>query len=390
MKTRFFAVLFLFMCASFSYTEEQTQTLLEKVNLSGNGVVLFRACTSTSKGCSSTIIPYHAGYYVNFNFNIKVNENVYLEDILTAENQSLSAGYSRQNVLKNRFSAFYQAKSLKLRAGNLGRIKSGNGLTIDELYSDGMKLTLNFKKFNIDYISSAAGLVLYEDLGILQFTNAKRTVGLYANFHRGQDFPVRNSVYSGIFINFPLYKDLKLYSEYSSYGGRRLNLFSTPSAYLLGLSFKRGMPKFNVSARFEHRFYDEEFNKPLQNKSQDTFFALEEEDKKFNNWWNYLYILGDIRAFALALNAEYAVSPDVQLFTDYEYIDLTSVDKFLGYKAKGKVNLYKTGFNYYLDKDRKAFLSYSVSNKFLNSSNKGLMYRFMDANYSSFEFHFKL
>lgn len=389
MKARFFTVFFLFLCASISYPEEQIKTLLEKVNFSGDGIVLFRACNNTSGWCSPVIIPYHAGYYVNFYFKINATNNVYLEDILTAENQSFSAGYSRQNVLKNRFAAFYQTKSLKLRAGNLGRIKSGSGLTIDELYSDGMKLTLNFKKFNIDYISSAAGLVLYEDLDILQLTNTKRTVGLYANFHQGQDFPVRNITYSGLFVNFPVFKNMNIYSEYSSYGGSRLKLFSKPSAYLLGLSYKKESAKFNVSTRLEHRFYDEEFNEPLQSKPQDTFFALEEEDKKFNNWWNYLYIFGDIRAFALALNAEYTVSPHVQLFTDYEYIDLTSKDKFLGYKAKGKVNLYKTGFNYYLDKDRKAFLSYSMSNKFLNSRDTGMMYRLLDANYSSFEFHFK-
>lgn len=379
-----------FICSHLSFGEGKIINIKlgDDIDFSGEGIVLGRTCNSQPEICSASI-PYHGGYYVNFNFKIKVNDKVRVEDILTAENQSFSAGYSTRNILKNRFSAFYETNTLKLQVGNIGRIKAGNGLTIDELYSDGISLSLSFPKFNLDITQSAAGLVLYEDLYILQLSDKKRRFGFYANIHRGQTNPVRDVIYSGLFARYPLNTVVTAYAEYSSLGGNSIKLFSGKLAYLLGLQFKKGNEKFNMNAKLEDRFYDDEFNKPLRYLPRDTFFALEEEDKRFNNWWDYLYIFGEVNAMSFALNADYNLNKNVKLFTDYEYIGLASKDNILSYKASGKVNLYKTGFSYYVSKDKNAFLSYSVSNKFLSNRDNGMIYNLYNTNYSSFEFHFK-
>lgn len=390
MKKSAFVLLSLFLLRQLCFGEDKVINinLGDNIDFSGDGVVLGRTCNSQPEICSAAI-PYHGGYYVNFNFNIKVNEHVHIEDILTAENQSFSAGYSSQNVLKNRLAAFYETGTLKLRAGNLGRIKSGNGLTIDELYSEGISLVLKFPEFNIDMTQSGAGLVLYEDLYIFQLSDKNRRFGLYANMHRGQTYPVRDVVYTGMFMKYPLNADTAAYAEYSTFNGNSFKFFSGVPAYLLGVRFNKKNEKFNLDAKFENRFYSDGFNKSLRYLPRDTFFALEEEDKRFNNWWDYLYIFGEISTLSFALNADYSLNERIKLFTDYEYIGLSSKDNILNYKASGKVNLYKSGFSYYINKDRNAYFSYNVSNKFLNRRDTGMIYNLYDTNYSSFEFHFK-
>ncbi len=360
----------------------------DNIDVSGKGVVLGRTCNNQPEQCSATI-PYHGGYYVNFKFKINVNENVHLEDILTAENQSFSAGYSSQNVLKNRFAAFYETEMLKLRAGNLGRIKAGNGLTIDELYSDGIRLSLKFGNVNLDLLQSGAGLVLYEDLYIVQLTDKHDRFGFFANIHRGQTFPVKDLVYAGIFADYPITKDFKVYGEYASLGENTLRLITKKDAYLFGARFGYKYKKVNLQGKLEHRFYDENFNKPLKNLPSDTFFALEEEDKEFNNWWNYLYMFGDdISTLNLRLLADSDIHKAINVFADYEYAHIASRDNFLGFTSTGNVYLYRNGISYYLDRNKKAFLSYVMSNRFLNSRGSGMIYKLYDTNYSSFEFHF--
>lgn len=389
-KTAFvLCALFLFRQLCFGEDKVININLGENIDVLGEGVVLGRACNNQPEQCSASI-PYHGGYYVNFNFNIKANEHVHIEDILTAENQSFSAGYSSQNVLKNRFAAFYETGTLKLRAGNLGRIKAGNGLTIDELYSEGIRVSLKLGNVSLDLLQSGAGLALYEDLYIFQLTDKHKRFGLFANIHRGQSFPVRDLVYAGIFAEYPVNKDFYLYGEYASLGENTLKFITNKDAYLLGLRFGSRYKKLNLGVKLEHRFYDEYFNKPLKNLPRDTFFALEEEDKAFNNWWNYLYIFGDdISSMDFHLRADSDVSKAINIFTDYEYVHINSRDNFLGFTSTGNVYLYKTGFSYYLDKNKNAFLSYAVSNKFLSSRGSGMMYNLYDTNYSTYEFHFR-
>jgi len=328
-------------------------TLMQKIHfsLSADGFILSSAF--------QTYDPfYHASGLFNSVLRMDIGEKVSVPLRVVAEDWNFSAPYGDAN---NRMFWAKPAVNFKLPvhvlfvdsvylvAGDLGRIKHGQGLSLDYFESQGAYAEVTFlKKFRVEMSSIGWGWTGMDDIKTigLCYRNlfAIRFFNNYDNFQHGE-YVRQSRIYSADF-SVPVAKDLKVYGEagfnYDNDNARAL---------MAGIKYsEHETKKVAFDASLEYRFYEKDFLKfqsvglPFIN-SYPYFNSLTALDKPVHTFRYYQPMYFDADGIAVKVMLKYYFYDRFFFYTHDEIIFRTEVTDFayeatIGYEPVKNVNLH--------------------------------------------------
>jgi len=273
-------------------------------------------------------IPFHGAYLLHLRNTINITDNFLLVVRLIFEGRSFCNDYLDfriNSVLWSKVSGRYMLNfsglsgndTLLLRMGDLERCRCGEGIALDEFEGEGYSLAYSFSDFQLKNTHIGRGLNFEDDILYTNFSYKNRlSFNLLANYNTKTstvfEFPViykKNpkeyyQVISSISINLPVhaFSFSSLFSQINFLGEGALSddhrskfeVDKDYSAFLVGLRSKSRIKKNAYQLEFQYRYYAQEFNYVNLNRVTNHPYTQLSLDKRFNNWINYLRVIGDI------------------------------------------------------------------------------------------------
>jgi len=273
-------------------------------------------------------IPFHGAHLLHLRNTINITDNFLLTVRLIFEGRSFCNDYldfqinsvfwaKVSGIYKLTFSGLSGNDTLLLRMGDLERCRCGEGIALDEFEGEGYCLTYSFSNFRLKNTHIGRGLAKEDDIIYTNFSYKDRlSFNLLANYNTKTstvfDFPIiykKNpeeyyQVISSISINLPVYafsssylfSQLDFFAEGALSDDHRDNFELDPdySAFLIGMRNESRIKKNAYQLEFQYRYYAQEFNYVNLNRVTNHPYTQLSLDKRFNNWINYLRVIGDI------------------------------------------------------------------------------------------------
>lgn len=273
-------------------------------------------------------IPFHAAYLLHLRNTINITDNFLLMVRLIFEGRSFCNDYldfqinsvfwgKVSGIYKLTFSGLSGNDTLLLRMGDLERCRCGEGIVLDEFEGEGYSLDYSFSDFGLKNTHVGRGLAKEDDIIYTNFSYKNRlSFNLLANYNTKTstvfDFPIiykkkckeYYQVISSISINLPVYtfSSSYLFSQINFFGEGALSddhrskfeVDPDYSAFLIGMRNESRIKKNVYQLEFQYRYYAREFNYVNLNRFTNHPYTQLSLDKRFNNWINYLRVIGDI------------------------------------------------------------------------------------------------
>jgi len=281
-------------------------------------------------------IPYHAAFYSKCHFTGEILPDVRARFTLFPQNKSFSMKYYEDAELDFRLFIEYsktngdKSKETIIRLGDMERVTVGNGLTFDEMDFDGLSFKHLSEKASLSFIVLP-----------ITFTGIENTIVLRAEHPKGfAGFSFIGTVFTAGQQSSPLYKTIQplvsldtripflkycsLYAETAVLDNIGYNFPDCKGfAGLGGVSFDYDKDeKQKIRIKCEVRNYDGDFNRLYAENLTQIYHGQDTEDKKMNNWRNYLMLFGDLTGHAVACFFKREIAHNVDFILDAEYLDI--------------------------------------------------------------------
>lgn len=303
---------------------------LDRYGISGE-IVLNRKETQEDK---QNILPYHASYYGKFDIKGYLLPNIRGVLTLLAVNNNICGSYYEHASLNYRFFIEYESRyrdvfDFKTRCGDLGRITIGKGLTLDEIESDGLRSEFTFKKFNLIFMGLPVGLTGNEDIYLLRLTHPQGYYGLtFVESVFQWSWGKANQPMFSLDGQVPFLNHFSLYSEIAGlrnevdneqYGGKYRN---QGIGFLSGINFNYEDKNNEIKFATEFRKYERNFNNLYVLHLGKVYQNQDTEDKKINNWRNYLLFIGDVEGMYFQGYIKKRIYKPLSWLVEGEYLDI--------------------------------------------------------------------
>ncbi len=273
-------------------------------------------------------IPFHGAYLLHLRNTINITDNFQLMVRLIFEGRSFCSDYldfNNNSVFWSKISGTYRLDfsglsendTLLLRMGDLERCRSGEGIALDEFEGEGYSLDYSFGNFRLKNTHIGRGLTIEDDIIYTNFSYKDRlSLNLLVNCNTSTstflDFPIvykekskeYYQVIPSISFNLPVYEfsSSSLFSQINFFGEGALSddhrskfeVDPDYSAFLIGVRNESRIKKNVYQLEFQYRYYAREFNYVNLNRFTNHPYTQLSLDKRFNNWINYLRVIGDI------------------------------------------------------------------------------------------------
>jgi len=348
--------------------EKSAFPLGEKLKISADFVGTYRGSLIGQQGS----LPYHMCYFSKFYLIGNISPNLYTKLTLFAKNDSLCGDYYEYGKLLYRFYGEYRSVKKnsfqwKIGFGDLGRITLGQGLTFDEIEFEGTKVQLLFKKIIVTLIGLPAGLTGDEDIGIIRLSNSNEYFGLTfvdTLFHFSGNYDDKQWLAS-IDCRIPFFKYFTLYGEVSGVKNVTVNIPKSEGlGFLAGLNLIYQDNKQSLKLLTELRKYESDFNNFYVGRLGSIYQGQDTEDKKINNWRNYLLFTGDVYGKCFQFVLTKRVYKNLSWLSEIEYLDIIHDN------GTKNFSFYKLGFVFSLVPEKLDFY-FLVSNKSINNPRYG-------------------
>lgn len=353
-------------------------SLNDKFKISGDFVGGYRASLTGHQSA----LPYQMSYYAKFYLVGIINPNLNLKLTLFARNNTMCGSFYEYAMLSYRFFGEYQSEiknsfQWKIGFGDLGRVKLGQGLTLDQIELEGTKIQFFFKDFWVRLFALPAGLTRWEDIGALQISDLRERFGVvYVDTIFQEPYPFERQLLASIYGKVSFLKYFTLYAEFA--GAKNIVLTAPKtkdSAFLAGLFFRHENAKVKIQVSGEYRRYGGDFNIPYVGHLGELYLAYDTEDKKINNWRSYLWFSGDLSGGSLQASLEGKIYKKLRWLTEVEHLDIVATvttKTFNFYKAGLVLGLIPKVLDFY----------FVVTNKSINNP----WYRWTELAYQDFMF----
>lgn len=277
--------------------------------------------------------PYHAANVLDiFGGYRSPSKNFQLDTRFTFENPSVSHEYMKKQTFLARMSVTYQkefsnGKEWFIKAGDLGKITLGEGLTLKDMEAMGFILGIKNSIFSTRLTYIGRGYSDYGDYAIVDIQPSQT------------DNPIKLGAYC--FLQIPENEDQPVSRIISGYSAIRMspvtinieaatNLASSPVegspiAFLIQPSYYYQDLETRFSFAVAARYYSAAFNAYLNTFPPDkNFHALEEEDEDVDNWRNTLVNTtdapSDMLGGSIHAKLEHYLGQSVWTYIDSEWV----------------------------------------------------------------------
>lgn len=314
----------------------KTDTVLNtpvKFSIAGDGFIL----SSFTQGSISPF--YHASALFNSIITAKIGDNVSLKLRAVAEVWNFSDFYgSPQNLFtwaKPSINISVPINSsivdeFYVQAGDMGRMKHGQGLCLDYFEAQGVDLKLKSKKLMLEFKTAGWGWTGLDDIHTLSLSyDTNFAVRWFSDYY---NYSV--DIISGDF-NFPLWKGFNLYGEYGK------NSTTMGDGYLFGAKYQIQGKKSYLKLSAEYRHYDASFLKFGNYDKFPYFNSLTAIDKPVNNFQYYQSMYSsDVDILSVRIIGKYFFMDKFFLFGDVESsVIIPAYQLLLGYEAVKDVDI---------------------------------------------------
>ncbi len=361
-------IFLIFLCLFFniySFAEEKSSSPSEKkLRISADFVSTYKGSLIGQQGS----LPYHMCYLSKFYFIGDISPNLETKLTLLARNNALCADYYEYAKLLYRFYGEYKSENKnsfqwKIGFGDLGRITLGQGLTFDEIEFEGTRVQLLFRKTILTLIYLPVGFTGNEDVSIIRMNNSNECFGLTLMntlFSFSGNYNDKQWLVS-IDGKIPFFKYFTLYGEAAGAKNVTINIPQSEGwGFLGGLEFTYQEKNQKLKLLAEFRKYKDSFNLLYFGNLGKIYQGQDSEDKKINNWRNYLLFSGDVRGKYFQGIFERRIYKNLFWLTELEYLDIVHNN---GIKT---FNFYKIGFVFSLIPETLDFYLL-LSNKSINN-----------------------
>jgi hypothetical protein len=224
--------------------------------------------------------PYHSAYVFDLIPTIKVNDHISVEYLVRLENPSVSDGYSAKERLSGRGAIITKEFGWTLRAGNLGKVTLGKGLTLKDFEAQGFEIKSQIGESwegGLTYISH--GYSRPGDYGVPFIRSTDRQIGAYVLSYINDHayFQTYNNVW-GAYLGWEVLPFLTVNFE-----------GTIPFGGLISPQIQFKSPEYTYFLAVTGRYYSKALNSPFQQYNfEKSYHGFEEEDEDFDNWRNYL------------------------------------------------------------------------------------------------------
>lgn len=363
-KNYMFALFLLVAFTEYACSLENTGNALFGLKVSGELVDTYRVSTVGEQ----SLLPYHSAYYLKLNFNLEPVSGLNISLTLFPQNKRFSDAYYLNGEMDFRlfFEYLYKEGELQLKAryGDLGKIKIGEGLTFDEIYSEGGRLDLQYGKLGFMFITTCAGLTSNEDLYAVNLNYSGNILGTTFFYIPFTAFDAKSQYMISLHGRIPLLELFSFYGEYV-YMENKYTTDSSSAGACIGFDLKISDTLQVFSLRNELRGYGEYFNDFYLGYFK-VYQGQDTEDRRINNWISY--ITGGSRLLGGYLNLSYErkILEQVWFKGSIEYLRIArtlSLLDFRGAETIKNLTFYSIGMEWRVNSNFE--LSLAFTNKCL-------------------------
>jgi|GEM_PF-4354709 len=339
-----------YSCFNFILAQITTDTF----KVAGTPVFINAAIEGTGlSNINECIDPYyHASAFIMSVVTFHIGKNVEIPVRIAAENQSFSKMYDDEDNFVSWIKPSIKAvittvpliDSINILAGDLWRIKHGQGLLLDNYEAHGITAKMSVKNFSIQSTWAGTGVFGWDDLMTFSLIYKNNFAVRYFNdyYYHSQLYPGSKpttnyfNVISGDAFT-TVNKNISIYTEGA------FNTITKKKAALAGVDISYEGKRFSITCNAEFRHYENNFFTEGEKYQPYYIKSLTSLDKPLNSYIMYINNPKLSNTFSARIKGKLFLYKNFFVGADIEPIlgdtALLAYESVIGFEAEKNVNL---------------------------------------------------